>query len=279
MCGICGVVQVGGRPRRPCLESTLDVDDGRDDASRPERPRHVHGGRRRARCPATEHRRRRGRPSAGLNERGDVVGDPERRALQPRATCGSSSSATGTRSAPAATRRSCPISTSASATSFPAKLRGMFGVAVWDERRRRAVLARDRLGIKPLYYAQADDLLVFASELKSLLASGLIEPELDYEAIDAYLTFGFVPGPEHAIAGSVEADAGPRARGRGRRSSGRSSSGGTREPNVGTRLSDEEYREQRGREARRVRPSAADERRPARSDAERRPRLEPDRRA
>ena len=80
-------------------------------------------------------------------------------------------------------------------TDFPQQLRGMFGIAVWDRNRRRTVLARDRLGIKPLYYAVAGDLLVFASELKSLLASGLVGDELDYEAIDAYLTFGFFPAP------------------------------------------------------------------------------------
>ena len=79
------------------------------------------------------------------------------------------------------------------------ELRGMFGIAIWDGRRRRAVLGRDRLGIKPLYYAVAGDLLVFASELKSVLASGLIEPELDYEAIDAYLAFGFIPAPRSPI--------------------------------------------------------------------------------
>jgi asparagine synthase (glutamine-hydrolysing) len=78
---------------------------------------------------------------------------------------------------------------------FPRELRGKFGLAVWDAKARRAVVARDRLGVKPLYYAQVGDLLLFASELKSLLASGLIEAELDYEAIDAYLSFGFVPGP------------------------------------------------------------------------------------
>src|SRR5215471_1555138 len=55
---------------------------------------------------------------------------------------------------------------------FPAQLRGMFGLAVWDGRARRAVVARDRLGIKPLYYTRCEDLVVFASELKSLLASG-----------------------------------------------------------------------------------------------------------
>jgi asparagine synthase (glutamine-hydrolysing) len=79
-------------------------------------------------------------------------------------------------------------------------IRGMFGLAVWDGRRRRAVIARDRLGIKPMYWAQVGDLVVFASELKSLLASGLIEPELDYEAIDAYLTFGFMPAPLSPLA-------------------------------------------------------------------------------
>jgi asparagine synthase (glutamine-hydrolysing) len=85
--------------------------------------------------------------------------------------------------------------------AFAERLRGKFGIAVWDGRRRRGVLARDRLGVKPLYYARRGDLLVFASELKSLLASGLVAAELDYEAIDAYLTFGFVPAPKTPLAG------------------------------------------------------------------------------
>jgi asparagine synthase (glutamine-hydrolysing) len=84
---------------------------------------------------------------------------------------------------------------------FPAQLRGMFGVAVWDGGARRAVIARDRLGIKPLYYARSGDLVLFASELKSLLASGMVATDLDYEAIDAYLTFGFFPGPSTPLAG------------------------------------------------------------------------------
>ena len=84
---------------------------------------------------------------------------------------------------------------------YPELLRGKFAIAVWDGERRRAVLARDRLGVKPLYWAQRDDLVLFGSELKSVLASGLIEPQLDYEAIDAYLTFGFLPGPRTPLAG------------------------------------------------------------------------------
>src|SRR4029077_13177313 len=54
---------------------------------------------------------------------------------------------------------------------------------------------RDRLGIKPLYYAQRGDLLLFASELKGLLASGLVHPELDSESLELYLTLGMVPAP------------------------------------------------------------------------------------
>ena len=85
-------------------------------------------------------------------------------------------------------------------SDFPSKLRGMFAIAIYDAPRRRAVIARDRLGIKPLYYALVADLLVFASELKGLLASGLIEPSLDYEAIDAYLSLGYFSGPATPIA-------------------------------------------------------------------------------
>jgi asparagine synthase (glutamine-hydrolysing) len=77
-----------------------------------------------------------------------------------------------------------------------AHLRGKFAFVIWDEQRRRAVVARDRLGVKPLYYAHVGDIVVFASELKSILASGLVQDlELDYEAIDAYLALGFFPGP------------------------------------------------------------------------------------
>jgi asparagine synthase (glutamine-hydrolysing) len=88
----------------------------------------------------------------------------------------------------------------ASGTGFPARLRGKFGLAVWDGRAQQLVIARDRLGVKPLYYALVDDLLLFSSELKSLLASGLVPTELDYDAIDAYLTLGYVPAPATPLA-------------------------------------------------------------------------------
>jgi asparagine synthase (glutamine-hydrolysing) len=84
--------------------------------------------------------------------------------------------------------------------AFAERLRGKFGIAVWDERRRCAVIARDRLGVKPMYYAHVDDVVVFASELKSLLASGIVGVDLDFEAIDAYMTLGFVPAPMTPLA-------------------------------------------------------------------------------
>ena len=95
-------------------------------------------------------------------------------------------------------------------TAFVERLRGKFGLAVWDTERRRLVLARDRLGVKPLYYALAGDCLVFGSELKSVLASGLVSTTLDYEALDAYLSFGFVPGPATPLAAVRKLGAGER---------------------------------------------------------------------
>ena len=72
-------------------------------------------------------------------------------------------------------------------------LRGMFAFALWDTRRQRLLIARDRLGIKPLYYWAHDDGLAFASELRSLLAMPEFTPRVDAEAVAEYLTFGYVP--------------------------------------------------------------------------------------
>ncbi len=69
------------------------------------------------------------------------------------------------------------------------KLNGMFAFAVWDEREKSLTLARDRAGIKPLFYCQSGDAFIFASEIKSLLASGKIKAELDHEGFNQFLTF------------------------------------------------------------------------------------------
>ena len=78
---------------------------------------------------------------------------------------------------------------------FADELRGMFAVAIWDAKRRRLVLARDRFGIKPLYYRHTGDSLSFASELKALLPQPDFSREIDPDALDAFLAFSFVPAP------------------------------------------------------------------------------------
>jgi len=76
------------------------------------------------------------------------------------------------------------------------KLRGMFAFAIWDENRKQLLLARDRVGIKPLYYWLSDKSLVFGSEIKALLADPEVKPEVVPEMIDRFLTFLYVPGEE-----------------------------------------------------------------------------------
>ncbi len=75
------------------------------------------------------------------------------------------------------------------------QLRGMFGFAIWDRRKRRLLLARDRLGVKPVYYYRNGEFLAFASEIKSLLQISSIPREVDPEALDLYLSLRYVPGP------------------------------------------------------------------------------------
>jgi asparagine synthase (glutamine-hydrolysing) len=76
------------------------------------------------------------------------------------------------------------------------QLRGMFGFAIWDGRKRRLLLARDRLGVKPLYYYRNGRFLAFASEIKSLLEIPSIPREVNPEALDMYLSLRYVPGPQ-----------------------------------------------------------------------------------
>jgi len=84
---------------------------------------------------------------------------------------------------------------------FVRHLRGMFALALWDDRRKRLILARDRVGKKPLFYRSDPDRLLFASELKAILQAGDVERVVDPEAVDLYLTYQYVPHPRTILKG------------------------------------------------------------------------------
>jgi asparagine synthase (glutamine-hydrolysing) len=83
---------------------------------------------------------------------------------------------------------------------FVERIDGMFALAVWDGRRGRLVLARDRTGKKPLFYSPAGDRLTFGSEIKSLLAAPWVPTDIDEERIAEFFTFGYVPWPNTLYA-------------------------------------------------------------------------------
>ena len=83
---------------------------------------------------------------------------------------------------------------------FLRHLHGMFAIAIWDFRQRGLILARDRLGVKPLYYHQAEDRLTFASEIKAILQDTTIRREVDFKGIHQLLTWGHILSPRTAFA-------------------------------------------------------------------------------
>ena len=80
-------------------------------------------------------------------------------------------------------------------------LQGMFAYALWDGKRRRLLVARDRLGIKPLYYLETNGSFLFASEVKALLEHADVSAAPDLQALDLYLAFRYVPGPHTLFRG------------------------------------------------------------------------------
>lgn len=78
---------------------------------------------------------------------------------------------------------------------FIEHLSGIFGFAIWDTGNQRLLLARDRIGVKPVYFYETKNLLVFGSEIKSLLLHPAVERALDFEAFNNYLYFAYVPAP------------------------------------------------------------------------------------
>ncbi|HXF74825.1 MAG TPA: asparagine synthase (glutamine-hydrolyzing), partial [Methylomirabilota bacterium] len=81
------------------------------------------------------------------------------------------------------------------------RLRGMFAFAIWDQRRRRLFLARDRVGKKPLFYTLTGGRFLFASELQGLLACADVPRRVNLSAIDEYLSWGYIPAPRTAFQG------------------------------------------------------------------------------
>src|SRR5207253_1120522 len=85
---------------------------------------------------------------------------------------------------------------------FVEHLDGMFALAIWDARRTQLVLARDRMGKKPLYYAELDGGdLIFGSEIKALFCDPRMQPELDAQALSDFLVIRYVPAPATMFAG------------------------------------------------------------------------------
>jgi asparagine synthase (glutamine-hydrolysing) len=83
--------------------------------------------------------------------------------------------------------------------AFVHRLRGMFAFALWDNRSRRLILGRDRMGEKPLYLYTEPDRIMFASEMKALLATGQIPFEIDADAVHTYMHYGWVPEPDTMV--------------------------------------------------------------------------------
>jgi asparagine synthase (glutamine-hydrolysing) len=91
--------------------------------------------------------------------------------------------------------------------AFVDHLNGMFAVAIWDRRQRELVVVRDRIGIKPLYYYRDADQVIFASEIKAILAHPAVVPVLDRQGLGAYLRYGFTPAPHTLFKGISKLEA------------------------------------------------------------------------
>ncbi len=88
------------------------------------------------------------------------------------------------------------------------KLRGMFAFAIWDEKRAEFFMARDRFGIKPFYFYQDKEKFIFASEIKAILASGLVKKEISFKAVEEFLRLGYIAEPDTIFENIFSLEAG-----------------------------------------------------------------------
>ncbi len=86
--------------------------------------------------------------------------------------------------------------------------KGMFAFGIWDEKQKELCIARDRMGVKPLYYYCNDSIFIFASEIRALLASGLVPPKINKEAVAEFLTYQSISAPISIIEGIHQLEAG-----------------------------------------------------------------------
>ncbi len=199
MCGICGVVQIGGTPREVVSASVLDAmtdsmtHRGPDDRGTYSAPGIALGVRRLSIVDVA------GGHQPVFSENGAIVAI-QNGELYNHVELRNELARDDHVLASRCDTEVLPHLYEAHGPRYPEHLRGKFAIAIWDEQRRQAVLARDRLGVKPLYWAQAGDLVVFASEIKAVLVSGLVSTDLDLEAVDLFMTLGYVPGPRTLLA-------------------------------------------------------------------------------
>jgi asparagine synthase (glutamine-hydrolysing) len=88
------------------------------------------------------------------------------------------------------------------------RFKGMFAFAIWDKRDKKLTICRDRMGVKPLYYFHNEKVFIFASEIRAILASGLVPAKLDYEALSDYLAFQSFGYPSSPIRNILQLEAG-----------------------------------------------------------------------
>ena len=108
-----------------------------------------------------------------------------------------------------ATRKPLSICTRNMEATASSILRGMFAFAIWDRRKRSLFIARDRLGIKPLYYRFDGNTLLFGSEIKTILAYPGVKPEFNRGTLAEYLAFGYIAGEETHVCRDSQIDARP----------------------------------------------------------------------